>query len=252
MPDMNCRPLCFCIGLLASAAACSGPAPIPSTPDLSGVRASFEQDHLGVLDTTKAEEMIAQSPPLAQLDAAFRATTVAADDAGHAGDEAAPQSSSRIRIQGSVHVVMRCPGELGTPLYDENTNGTVSLTVAVADSHIRRDVGGEAVRCKLRGTVLGTDIRVGLDGPINFDLGRDLGLGEGWSGDLLVNLAGKLTINDSSFENLNARFKDNRFQYLQKLADGTAALLEIAGSGVMVTDRTGTLLCADVQSCVRQ
>src|SRR5262245_13598177 len=113
MPNMTCRRFCWCFGFLASAAACSGPAPIPATPDLSEVRASFEQDRLGMLDTTKAQEAIAQSPPLTQLKAAFEATTIVADSAGHAGDEAAPQSSSRIRIQGSVRVTMRCPGELG-------------------------------------------------------------------------------------------------------------------------------------------
>jgi len=251
MPDMNCRRLCFCFGILVSAAACSGPAPIPSTPDLSNLSESFDSPD-AVLDTTTAQQMIAQSPPLSQLAAAFRSTRLAADSASHAGDEAEPQSSSRIRIQGSVRVVMRCPGELATPVYKENANGSVSMTVAIANSRILHAIGGEAAGCVLRGDLLGTPIRVGIDGPINFDLGRDLALGEGWSGQLLVNLAGELNINGSRFNNLTARFTDSQFQFLDRLSDGTAAVLELATSGIIVRDKTGTLLCADAQSCVRQ
>jgi len=234
-------------------AACSGPADIPSTPNLTSLDEEFDSPS-ATLDVTAAEEAIAQSPSLSQLSAAFSTTMVAADDAAHAGDEAAPQTASRIRIQGGVHVTVRCPGELGTPAYGPDANnGTVSLTIAVAESRIRRFVGGQAVGCKLRGNLLGTAIRVGLDGPINFDLGSDVGLGLGRSGDLTINIEGRLTINDSMYDGLSARFtKANVFQFLYRRAsDKLTAVLEVSDSGIIVRDRTGSLLCADVQSCVR-
>jgi hypothetical protein len=204
-----------------------------------------------MLDATSAQDALAQYP-LLQLAAAFRSTRIAADSASHAGDEAEPQSSSRIRIQGSVHVTMRCPGELGTPVYDPTTNGSVSMTVAVANSRILQSIGGEAVACKLRGSLINNDIRVGLDGPINFDLGRDLGLGEGWSGVLLVDLTkGVLSINDTPYRNLSAQFSDNSFQTFATVATGLA-FLQLAGDGISVFGGNGTWRCPDPESCALQ
>jgi hypothetical protein len=248
---MNCLRLWCCIGFSASAFACSGAADIPSTPDLSTLRARYDSP-TAMLDTTKAADLISQAPPMSQLAAAFRTTTIAADRAGHAGDGAASQSSSKIRIQGSIRVNLRCPGELAGPVYDAQTNGSISLTLAVADNHILRYVGGEAAGCVLRGDLADTSVRVGLDGPIDFDLGKDLGFREGWAGELLVRVQGELTINALSFRNLSARFTDSHFESLFTLSDGSYAVLEVAESGIIIRDQRGTWFCVDAQSCTPQ
>src|SRR6185369_17011212 len=101
-------------------------------------------------------------------------------------------SGSRLNIQGSIQVTVRCPGGLDVPEY--GSNGTLSLTLGVQKNLIKRGIKLDANACVLRGDAFGTPIRAVLDGPVYMDLGRDIGLRQRWSGRLLTLVAGTLDV----------------------------------------------------------
>jgi hypothetical protein len=242
------------LGALSSGAiGCSGPAEIPATPDLSILRARYESPSALIDVASAASELLAEAPPLERLAAAFRATRIAIDGVDEAGADATPPNSS-IRVQGSIHVTVRCPGADATPQYDPATNGTVSLTLAVAENSIRRDVGGLASHCVLRGVIPVVDIplRVGIDGPIALDLGRDLSFRNRWTGKLLVSLNGVFDIEGLAMTNPTALFDDGQFQHLFQRRDGSTVILSLSRDGVRIRDRDGYWFCSDPQSCARE
>jgi len=204
------------------------------------------------LDETSAARALKTSPTLEelqQLSAGFQAAESIMDDVDQASSSSSSSTGSRIRLQGSIHLQIRCPGELGNPSYDDKVNGSISLTLAVADTRIRRSFGGEANACVLRGTLLGSDAKIELDGPIAFDVGNDIGIGSRWSGEFLAQLPGTLSVLGHEFHGVTGRFTQGRFQYLVTLAEGTVVLQLSGDGGITILDRAGAWLCREGEPC---
>jgi hypothetical protein len=196
-------------------------------------------------------EALAGAPSLAELVAGFRSAGYVLDGIEDANAVTGKHSGERLRLQGAIHVTMRCPGAGDSPVFDAATNGTLSMTIALADNSIRRDVGGNAAKCALKGELLGSSIPVMIDGPIAFDLGHDISFGQGWSGQLLISLGGELRVADRfSFSNLSARFNDSRFEHLLRLPNGTTIVIGISSDGIRVQGRNGAWICSTSQSCI--
>ncbi|HEX6273875.1 MAG TPA: hypothetical protein VFZ53_12595 [Polyangiaceae bacterium] len=237
----------YWIPLFAGLAACSGAAEVPDTPDLSELQSEYERP-TGLLDLTSVNEVLAEIPELGRLSSGFRAAGYATRGVNEAADTSAKKESS-IRLQGSIRVGLRCPGDAASPVFDADTNGSMSLTLAVENNAIKRGVGGRADGCVLRADVRGTPLRVEIDGPIAFDLGGDLSLRQRWSGRLLMRIAGTITIGDLELQSLSARFTNSKFEYLFVLPNDDWIIAELTDQGVALRDREQTWVCPDGQPC---
>jgi hypothetical protein len=238
----------LCPALLSLAAVgCGGAADIPPTPDVRALLASYDAPD-GELDATRAGMVIADAPPMPELAAGLRATGFIADDVNTASHDSEPQTGAGVRLQGSVRLQIRCPGDLGTPNYDPSVNGSASITIAVADSRIKRTFGGQADGCVLRGMVGDNAVRIQLDGRVVFDLGGDVGIGQRWSGKLFAYLPGELEVGSFSFQSISARFTPEQVEHLVRLDDGTSVILTFTASGISVRDKSGTWYCPTGQN----
>lgn len=236
------------VGLLLLV-GCGDVAAIPATPDLSVLRRNYDQP-TALLDTDEANQTIEQNPTLRELAAAFRAAGYAADGVQPAGESAkADSDEGSIDIQGGVHVTLRCPGDLDMPTFDEGTNGSISLTVAIAKSRIKRGIGGSATSCIVRGDLAGIPIRVAVDGPFAFDLGGDLGVGAPFSGQILMRMDGTLDIAGIVFENLSARWTKDSFEYLYERTDGLTVVMEMVEGTVRLRDSQRLWGCQEGEPC---
>jgi len=265
---VNAPSTALCL-LALSAVACSGAADIPPTPDMRSLLQSYERPS-ATLDGARVDDALKNAPNLQALAAGMQAVKYIASDVNDASDSSSSSSRSNLRLQGALRLKVRCPGERSEPVYDEALNGSVSLTVAVAESRILRSVGGEARACVLQQTLTGgLTARIQLDGDIAFDLGGDIGIGQYWSGELLASLPGQLRVGDYMFESVSARITNNwtatgkrerRFQHLVRLEDGESTIvleltLDDDGlplAGVTVRDSSSVWLCREGQSCARQ
>jgi hypothetical protein len=244
--------LAWALALPAGACGCSGAADIPTTPDMSAIVASYEKPTAS-LDSTAAESALANGPPLDVLSAGFLATDYLIGGVNDASSDAAPSKGSGIRLQGGLNVTVRCPGpDITNPVYDAATNGTATVTLAVDDTRIHQTFAGVAHSCVLGATVRGRTVSIVIDGAIAFDLGRDIGIGQRWSGELLASLPGTLDVDTYSFQSVSALFTPDRFDHLLKLSDGTTVVLELTATGTTVRDRDGTWDCPSGQACTRE
>src|SRR3954453_15878626 len=123
--------------VVMSSAACSGVADIPNTPDLSQLLQDYEHPTAS-LDETSVAQAISDMPSLKQLAAGVDAPEYVTSGVDDASMDSSGSTGSRLRVQGSVAVHVRCPGELGNPVYDEAINGSISFTLALAENRIRR------------------------------------------------------------------------------------------------------------------
>jgi hypothetical protein len=244
--------LAFCL-VAMSVVACGGAADIPDTPDLRELIREYETPTAS-LDATSAARALHDAPALDQLSTGFLAAQrVLKDDVDRASDSSSGSTGSRIRLQGSIGLQVRCPGDADAPQYDANVNGSVSLTLAISDNRIRRSFGGDARGCVLQGTRLGRTFRVVLDGPLAFDLGSDLGIGQRWSGRLLASLPGTLTVEGHEFRSLSGLLVDGVFQYLVNLDGVGTVVLQLGGDDVItVRDGNGVWFCREGQPCAIQ
>jgi hypothetical protein len=237
-----------CVPLVALAAVgCGGAADVPATPDLRALIASYDAPN-GELDSTQAGTVIANAPPMPELAAGLQATGLVAGSVNTASTDNTTQTSSAVRLQGSINVDFRCPGDLTQPVYDPATNGSASLTFAVQDNLIKRAFGGTADNCVLLGYVGANTVSVHLQGTIAFDLGSDIGIGHRWSGRLLAFLPGELTVGSFTFTSLSARFTQDMVEYLVHLDDGTNVVLTFTSSGLSVRDKSGSWFCPSGQT----
>lgn len=243
--------LLACSLAAAGAVACSGAADIPDTPDLRALLASYDSP-TARLDATTAAATLQSSPSLETLAAGFHAAEYVMGNVDHASSTSANSAGERVRLQGALGLHIRCPGDGGNPNYDESVNGSISLTLAVADNRIRRSFGGQAKACVLEGSLLGHSARVVLDGPLLFDVGRDIGIGQGWSGELLASLPGTLTVEGYEFRSISGRLSDGQFQYLVTLGDGSTAVLQLGDDGITIRDNGGVWFCKEGQPCAEQ
>ena len=238
------------LGLCSLLIACTGTADVPPTPDLSQLQDDFEHP-TAVLDQTSVGTALQQMPSLQQLSAGCRAAGYTTNGVNDADSEASSSAGSRLRVQGSIRVTIRCPGELDVPAYGQN--GTVNMVLGVQDNLIKRGILMRAEGCVLRGEAAGYPIRVAIDGPIYMDLGRDLGLRQRWSGRLLMLVAGTLDIGGLVLDNLAARWTDDRFEYLYRLPEsegGGFVIAVITDQGMIsIKDKEVTWGCSDGQTC---
>lgn len=249
---MNASSLACCLVALCTA-ACGGAADIPDTPDLRELLANY-QAPTASLNQTSAAEALKSAPSLSDLEAlavGFQAAeSLVASDVDQASSTSSGSSGTRIRLQGSINLHVRCPGDPSNPNYDESVNGSVSLTLAVADNRIRRSFGGEAKTCRLLGKLHELDASVELDGPLAFDLGGDVGIGQRWTGTLLASLPGALTVAGHEFRTISGRLVEGRFQHLVTLPDGKTIVLQVSGDGgITIRDNTGVWFCKEGEPC---
>jgi len=245
------KSLSFCWIVALGAFGCSGPADIPDTPDLRSLLSNYDRPTAD-LDQTSAVEALHGFPQLEQLDAAFLASQLPVDSLKDLASPAATDTGSGVRVQGSISATLRCPGDLDTPVLDPAVNGSVTITLAVANNRIRRSFGGRANACVLRGNALGQSVRVKIDGPIAFDLGGDIGLGARWSGTLLMRIEGDLEVaNAFTLHDASARYSDGRWEHLFALKDGSTIVAAVAPTGVSIRDARGLWLCLDSRACAR-
>lgn len=248
--------LAYCF-VASSAVSCGGAADIPETPDLRELLQSYERP-TAVLDETTVADALNQAleivPNLKELAAGVQAAKLVLGDLDYASESSSSKTSSRLRLQGSIGVSIRCPGERSDPVYDENVNGSLSLTLAVAENRILRSMGGHANACVFQGALRGLPARIELDGEVAFDLGGDIGIGQRWSGDLLAALPGELTVAGIVFKSVSARLHEGRFQHLVTLPGSNQTLvLEVSDeAGITVRDGSGVWFCAEGQSCARR
>lgn len=250
LPRNMARRAIALLGLCSTLLACGGAATIPDTPDLSELQDEFKNP-TAALDETTAGQALLQMPSLRQLQAGFRAAGGTTDNIDAANDQAASGSGSRLNIQGSIKVTVRCPGALDVPSY--GSNGTIDLTIGVERNLIKRGVGMMANECVLHGDAYGMPVKVTIDGPILMDLGRDLGLRQRWVGRLLMLVVGTIDIDGLVLDNLAARWTSDTFEYLYRLPDsqgGGWVIAAVTSDGtVSIRDREVTWSCPDGTTC---
>jgi hypothetical protein len=239
--------LTLCGFWLLTTFGCGGAADIPATPDLRGLISDYDSPD-GELDATRAAMVLADAPPMPELAAGLRSTGLIAGHVNDASTDTAPSKGSGVRLQGSVTIDFRCPGQLDNPDYDPAVNGTGTLTLAVADTRIKRTIGGHADACVLEGYIGTAPARIQLDGNIAFDLGHDIGIGQRWSGRLLAYLPGQLEVEGYTFKSISARFTEDELEHLIELSDGTFVVLTLNASGISVRDKSGTWYCPSDQT----
>jgi hypothetical protein len=248
--------LAYCLVAL-SAVSCGGAADIPETPDLRQLLQDYERP-TAVLDvatvTDALNEALNEAPNLKELAAGVQAAKLVLGDVNYASKTSSTKTGSRVRLQGSLGVRIRCPGERTDPMYDESVNGSLSLTLAVAENQILRSIGGQASDCVFQGALRGFPARIQLDGDVAFDLGGDIGIGQPWSGELLATLPGELTVAGIVFKSISARLHEGRFQHLVTLpSSNKTVVLELSeDAGITIRDGSGVWFCAEGQSCARR
>jgi hypothetical protein len=241
----------FALYLVAlSTAACGGAADIPDTPDLRELLQSYERPTAS-LDSTTVSDALNSVPNLKELAAGIQAAEYVMSDVDYASRTPSTHST-RLRLQGSLGLRIRCPGELSDPVYDESINGSLSLKLAVADNKIRRSMSGQANACVLLGTLRGLPARIELDGDVAFDVGGDIGLGQPWGGELLASLPGELHVGEFTFQSISGRLHEGRVQTLARLPNGSTIVLEVSDTGITIRDASGVWFCAEGEPCAKQ
>ena len=231
--------------------ACSGAADIPNTPDLRSLLESYERPTASI-DATGAATALQSVPQLEELAAGFRAAEYVMGNVDQAISTSSARTGERIRLQGAIGLQVRCPGDAGNPVYDESVNGSVSLTLAVAENRILRSFGGEAKACVLSGNVRGFPVRIVLDGSMAFDVGGDIGLGQRWSRELLASMPGTLSVAGYEFRSVSGRLTQGKFQYLLTIDGEKTVVLQLGDDGITVRDNGGVWFCAPGEPCAQR
>ena len=230
--------------MLASCAlACAGEAELPELPSLAQLSSEYDRP-TAELAASRIREVIDSIPELQRLLEALRSTASVLDGVDDAQKPASQRAGEGVRLRGSLRVTLRCPGDIDRPNYDPELNGSVALTLGVKQSEILRSVGGKASECRLTGNLAGLSIGVTLDGPLEFDLGENVPLGQPWSGARwIVAVRGSISVEDVKFDNVSARVSPGSVEHLQRLADGTSVVLSASTSGVSLRDAESNWSC---------
>jgi hypothetical protein len=241
------------IALALCSSACSGPADVPNTPDLTGELDRYKHP-TATLDPASADSALAEMPNLGRLAAGLRSSGYATNTVDEAGRSSSRRDEDNaLDIQGSIHINIRCPGDdPDNPVYDADTNGTLDVTIGVDESRIRRGIAGRATNCVLGAEEAGVPIRIAIDGAFAFDLGRDLSIRERWSGELLMIIYGDIDIEGlPMLRNLSARWNAERFEYLFVLDNENRdwVIAQLSDDGITIRDKNVTWFCPDGGSC---
>jgi hypothetical protein len=232
------------LGLALASLACTGVSEVPATPNLAELQGGYDQPS-ATLDKERVRELVDMYPDIKTLAGGLQSMRLAEAGVDQASAQNQASTGDGVDLQGSLRITVRCPGELGQPVYDENVNGSIELTVAVDRTRILRGISGQATRCSARTAVYGLPFRVLLDGPFALDLGRDVGIGQSAAARLLVSLQGQISVNDISFSSITGRMTGDAFESLFVLAGGDTVVLNVGTDGsVGVRDRTGNWHCA--------
>lgn len=229
-----------------SALGCGTVAPIPDTPNLEELQTRYDHP-TAVLHAGTAQDALDEVPQLLDLAGGLRATPYAIEGVNRADDLAVDRAAQGIRVQGTVNATLECPGASGSR--DGGANGSLLLTIGVAETKVLRGIHGVAQHCVLRSERLQVPLRVEIDGGVDFDLGRDLALGTHWTGRLLVVVLGSITIEGVPFRNVSGRITDALFEHLLELEDGTTVVLQVTEEGPAIRDSERIWSCSSGQPC---
>ena len=234
------------VALSLCALGCAGKANIPDIPSLDELSQEYDSPTAN-LDELLAGSALASIPELAnldRLDAGFRSTQTVVDSVGDAKAPAEEKAGEGVQLRGSLRITMRCPGDLGNPVYDAARNGSVVLTVALSKNKVRRTIIGKATACQLAGKLGSVPISVELDGSLVFDLGRDVPLGGTYTPTrVLLSLQGSITVGDVIFDGVSARIDDQGVEHLFQSSDGSV-VVSVTDSGFSVRGRNGSWSCS--------
>jgi len=225
------------------ALGCAEPAEIPELPSLAQLSQEYDAPtaEIGQQD---ARAYLDSMPALERLLAAFRSTVTVLQGVEDAKEPAEERTGKGIQLRGALYVTLRCPGQLEQPEYDEVENGSLALTLAIAASHVRQTIGGEAHQCRFNSNLGGLPIAVVLDGGMDLDMGADMPLGHPWSVERwLVAIQGSISVNDFSFSGVSARISNDSVEYLLRLPDGTSVVLSAAPPTISVRTQDTTWSC---------
>jgi hypothetical protein len=232
-----------CGAAAGCALGCAEPAEIPELPSLAELSQEYDAP-TAEIDQQDARAYLDSMPELEPLLAAFRSTATMVQRVEDAKEPAQERTGEGIQLRGALYVTLRCPGQLAQPEYDEVENGSVSLTLAVAASHVRRTIGGKAQQCRFNGKLGDLPIAVVLDGGMDLDMGADMPLGQAWAVDRwLVAIQGSVQVNDVSFSGVSARISNDAVEYLLRLPDGTSVVLSAAPPTISVRTQDTTWSC---------
>jgi hypothetical protein len=247
------RHVLCCVGLSWCAVGCAGKANIPEIPPLDELAREYDSPTAS-LDALRASDALATIPEIAnldRLDAGFHSTQTVVDSVDDAKQPAEEQTGEGVQLRGSLRITIRCPGDLGNPVYDVARNGSVVLTVALSKNKVRRTIVGKATSCQLGGKLGSLPISVELDGALAFDLGRDVPLGGTYTPQsVLLSLQGSITVGDVVFDSVSARVDDKGVEHLFQSPDGSV-VVSVTDSGFSVRGRNGSWSCSKEDgSCV--
>ena len=224
--------------------ACGKEAEVPEAAGLGELSGEYDAPSAD-LDQTSVREVVDAFPELERLVSGLRSTEGVIDQLDEATESAEERSNEGVRLRGKLVVKRRCPGNLEEPRYDEEENGSVTLTLGVLQSSVRRAIIGDANACKLSTTIAGRRVPVELDGPMLIDLGEDFRLSEGWNGErLLISMPGRVTVDGFTFEGVTARITPDRVEHLIRLNDGSTVVVSLTSDAVSVRDRDETWTCS--------
>jgi hypothetical protein len=232
---------CFCFVTLATL-GCAEAADVPDVPDLEALREEYNAP-TAALDGEDIRRVLDTFPELEQLARALRTADPLIDSIDDARDAASQRSGSGVDLRGALTIDLTCPGEGAEPRFDQASNGSLELDLAVEAGVIKQAFWANARRCLLRGALGSVAFPVELDGPIAIDLGAPIGLRRAWQRDrTLVSLLGTISFDTITLRDLSARYSTGEFEYLQNLEGGSVVLF-VNDDGVGLRDRDTTWLC---------
>jgi hypothetical protein len=182
------RFLAVCLGLFAAGCA-QAPEPPAPLEDLSALALSYDHPTARLPGEQVRDFVLAarQYLQISELLTGLRFTrTLISETSAGLGANTAVEDLS---ISGVVHASVPCFGDEPMRTLDAATNGKLSATLGVQGSRLKRAFDGEFERCVFRvEPALVAPQRVSVSARVVADLGADLGIGDEFTGPLLMKL----------------------------------------------------------------
>ena len=211
-------------------------------PDLAALAQEYDAPSAG-LESDEIQRILDAFPELERLARALRTADPLIDNVDQAREAASDRSGSGVDLRGALTLDLACPGHDVEPHFDQPSNGTLSLALAVERSVIKQAFWATARRCLLRGELGSLAFPVELDGPIAVDLGAPIGLRNALQRDrTLISLLGTISFDTMTLRDVSARYGTRDFEYLQRLEGGSVVLF-VTEEGVGLRDRNTTWFC---------